>query len=198
MQTRNRFCFYDVTALAFIVCLAVLPATRAAACTNKFSNFTTCAFLNGVPADGDLTRIAMTKLIENSMRLEYDADASITKTEKCYLDYSQFRCLASTNSAPTLVNGVTTYTFSAPCASDGTRLKPCYELCRLFYKECYNREDSTTEAACLLTSAPKGETKCFGSNGVLGMKSSASTTAASWVIGPLALAVARLSMSSSF
>jgi hypothetical protein len=204
MQKRIRVCLTitnSIVVLAALASIAVLPRADAAACVNKFANFTTCSFLNGVPADGDLTRIATTLTIQANIKKDYDADASISKTEACWLKYVEFQCLAQASSPwkQSLNNAPMDYMTSAPCHSDGTRLKPCYKLCTNFYKDCYTKKtEDDIDTACQLYSAKKDEDKCFGDDGVIGMKNSASASAASWAIAPLALAVARLSMSSSF
>lgn len=89
--------------------------------------------------------------------------------------------------------------WSAPCDAYGKRLKPCWNLCTNLHEKCY--KDSGIELTDLCTkldAEKKDNNKCYGTDGVLGMKSSASLKAASWAVAPLALAVARLGMSSSF
>ena len=172
--------------LVCILALAALPAAQSAACVNKFANFTTCAYLNGVPADGDLALVTKTKQIESSVKLEYEADPNVIKSEACLLMYNEFKCLQKTTSP----------IYSAPCADDGTRLKPCFAMCTALYTTCYKRDAIQIDFDCTLLSVPKTDAKCFGSNGVLGMKSAAGALSASWAVAPLALAVARLGASS--
>ena len=193
MQKRIRVCLTitnSIVVLAALASIAVLPRADAAACANKFTNFTTCKFLNGVPADGDLNRIAATEIIQAQIEKSYAADTDISKTEECWFKYVEFQCLSKS------ANGAAT---SAPCHSDGTRLKPCYKLCTNFYEKCYKDKTATAiDLTCQIYSEKQDVNKCFGDDGVIGMKNSASASAASWAIAPLALAVARLSMSSSF
>lgn len=184
-----------------LICLAGLATTSAQACTNKYTNFTTCRFLNGVPADGDLARIESTLMIQSSIQKNYKDDMKITHSEECWLLYSEFSCLSMPHMGGTIAigDGPKNPVYSAPCATDGTRLKPCYKMCENLYKKCYEASDLLVESICYSIEAEKKDNnKCYGTDGVLGMKSSASLKAASWAVAPLALAVARLGMSSSF
>jgi len=204
MQPPIRACYPAVARIASLVCLAclaVLPTARAQACVHKYTNYTTCSFLNGVSADGSLARIESTKIIQADLKKNYEADPDIsTRTEACWLKYVEFQCLslASRIDKQAFGDAALDYTYSAPCASDGTRLKPCYAMCVSLYETCYKKNDLSVEKRCEAAAAAKDVTKCYGTDGVLGMKNSASSATASFAVVPLALAVARLGMSSSF
>jgi hypothetical protein len=139
-------------------------------------------------------------MIQADLKKNYAADAEITKTEECWLKYVEFQCLAKAASSTkfALGNDPMDYVTSAPCASDGTRLKPCYRLCVNFFEKCYKKTAIQVDFTCQMYTAKPDDNKCFGTDGVLGMKNSASAAAASWAVAPLAFAVARMSMYSSF
>jgi len=135
-----------------------------------------------------------TQLMQMELKKNYDGDIDIkTKTEACWLSYLELMCVA----LPTyVVNKDSGY--SAPCASDGTILRPCNGMCVNFYKKCSEMNDLDIGNKCTALADKPNADKCYGSAGVLGMKNSASSATASFAIVPLALAVARLGMSSSF
>lgn len=196
MQSPIRGCSSAVariTCLVCFACLAVLP-TASAQCKQKYTNLTTCSFLNGVSASGDITNMQNTQLMQMELKKNYDGDIDIkTKTEACWLSYLELMCVA----LPTyVVNKDSGY--SAPCASDGTILRPCNGMCVNFYKKCSEMNDLDIGNKCTALADKPNADKCYGSAGVLGMKNSASSATASFAIVPLALAVARLGMSSSF
>ena len=190
MQPRSHTC---ALVLICLICLAGLATTSAQACKNKFANFTTCAMLNGVRADGDAERVKYTNIIDSLVREKYESDTRIRKTNECWQEYVGFHCVA----LPSMNDDKTIDKYSAPCASDGTRLRPCNSICVNFYQKCYKLTAWQVFSACEVLSDIPEVTKCYGTDGVLGMTSSASLKATSWAVALLALAVARLGMSSS-
>ena len=156
--------------LVLALCVLSLPVVRAqAACDNAFANFTTCTVLNGVPADGDFVCVKKTLAIEAEVLLAYSKDNMITRNDACKQVFAAFECVQTTNHPQqSFVTGKWVDLFSAPCKSDGLRLKPCYEWCVKFQQTCYTRTQTGIEFECTFSSAEQGGV-CFGDNGVRGM-----------------------------
>jgi hypothetical protein len=181
-----------------VLCLAFLHTTHAAACTNTFVNLTTCAAFNGQPADGD-GGPARAKYLQLEVARLYDADPLIDKNDVCKALFYTHHCLINgqggsfVKDVPAMI-----YTYSAPCAADGTRIRsPCFESCLEFHRLCYfGMVLSQRSEICNTQAAPRASNVCFGDNAALGMKafttnpSAAPALAASTFLAPLALFVA--------
>ena len=176
-----------------VVLLAFLHTTHAAACTNTFANYTTCSAINGLAASGDAASMTRTSTLDAQINSNRAADDKLAKTAECTLQYNQFNCLAQGVGLSTTINGAKVPYYSAPCHADGSHLLPCYAWCLSFRRACYAPTDATTlDLQCGSFSANNGDNKCFGDNGILGMKatSAAPALAASTFLAPLALFVA--------
>ena len=164
-----------------LVCLAflhVLPAVRAAqTCTQKFEGLTTCSTFNGAFASGSALSLNETKVLDLAFATAFDnpVNKDVKKSDQCRSLYNTFGCLRSVN-APTAAGGVQA---SAPCDSAGMRMKPCKALCLELTARCFPHKYkpmAEIDKECTDFSAPPG-IECFGTNGVLGMKSAAPAAA---------------------
>jgi hypothetical protein len=155
--------------LAFALFVLISDVRGQTACGNTFANFTTCAALNGVPADGEFARVKMTLGIEAEVLDAYSKDNMITRNDACKQAFASFECVKMMNyDQQSFVAGKWVDVFSAPCREDGLRLKPCYEWCLKLQQTCYTRTQTGAEFECVFASAERGGA-CFGDNGVLGM-----------------------------
>jgi hypothetical protein len=177
-----------------VLCLAFLHTTHAAACTNTFANYTTCAAINGLAASGDAATFARTSTLDAQVDRNRVEDEYLAKTPECTLQYNKFKCISLGVGSTTTVYGAKVPYFSAPCHADGSHLLPCYAWCLDFRRACY--APSTAMALdnhCSNMAAKNGDNKCFGDNGILGMKAvtiipaAAPALLASTFLAPLAL-----------
>lgn len=171
---------HSLTRISCIVCLAFLPvlpsAHAAQTCTQKFEGLTTCSAFNGVFASGSALSLASTKMMDPLLALSFDTpqNKDIKKSDECRALFNTFLCLTAVNDQP----AAGASQLSAPCDSSGVRMKPCKALCLELIARCYPykyKPMAEIEQQCTDQSASPG-IECFGTNGVLGMKSAASAT----------------------
>jgi hypothetical protein len=155
--------------LALFILYLTAVCRAQSTCVKAFANFTTCAVLNGVPADGDFARVKKTLAIEAEVLLAYSKDNMITRNDACKQAFAAFECVKTTNNPQqSFVAGKWVDLFSAPCKSDGLRLKPCYEWCVKLQQTCYTKSELQIEFDCSFMSVNQGGA-CFGDDGVRGM-----------------------------
>lgn len=156
--------------LTLALCMLLPAVSRAqSTCVHTFANFTTCASLNGVPADGDFARVKKTLGIDTEVLLAYSQDNAIIRSDACKTAYVALQCVRTVNHPQqSLVDGKWVDLFSAPCRPDGLRLRPCYEWCVKLQQTCYTKRELQIEIDCTFLSAQQGGA-CFGDIGVRGM-----------------------------
>jgi hypothetical protein len=201
-SARAPFVLLLCVLVFFVAFLQTTHAQITTTCTQRYANFTTCSIRNGLAADGDAA--SMKRLVDDErlIRLDYEQDMKIYKSgdkaAECLKRFNEFRCINQPLKPGTTLMGISTNYYSAPCNKDSVGLRPCYEWCIDFRKYCYEpykgeawMVDSAYAFDCQITNAmPKGDNKCFGDNGILGMKSAAPALLASRFLVQLAFAAA--------
>ena len=163
--------FFPHRACAALVLLSVVAVVRAD-CNGTLSGLTTCAVLNGVPAIGELTaaEIELAKSsLEGNIRQLWNSTPTLHTVPACKPAFETFSCVLLSSPLAVL-----------SCNGTATPLHPCYDWCIEYMTTCMPGLPPVDMAAsCLSVSPPSADAKCFGSNGVLGMKPKPATPAPS-------------------
>jgi hypothetical protein len=184
--------------------LALFSVAHAATCPSIFANMTTCKILNGLPALGSGSQIT-TLGVSGFRNLDILGNTTITlnlpvtkNTIECKAKLIEFSCIYATAGSLTAdATGAMLPTYATTCNDDGTQMKPCYAWCIEFYSTCALPPYSTyPDSICKDNTAT---TKCYGNDGVKGMKPGSATGSAAMarpyppsVVLPLAVAVVGL------
>jgi hypothetical protein len=122
-------------------------------------------------------------------------------TTACKAVMTEFACISATFGSKQEVNGNTVPTYATTCNDvDGTQMKPCRDWCLEIYKTCTVSPYNTNEmSAVMCIGEDFATTKCYGNDGINGMRPGSPTGSAAnsrpsppSVVLPLAAAAAGL------
>jgi hypothetical protein len=149
--------------------LCALLCAHAAPCTRTFANMTTCAVLNGVPANGTQLEISATNKIQSVVTTMYASHAvwGRSPSDACRAVFYAYNC-ALLLEARSGIAGDGPYMYAGVCDAAGGHMRPCRAWCEQFYWVCYGLlPEFLVDNQCAGTSY-SGE--CFGDAGVRGMR----------------------------
>ena len=190
-----------------LVLFGMLSVTHAATCPAKFANLTTCKIMNGWPALGSGSQITYLgglgfKSLDAQMNTTVAVGLTMSKdTTACKTVMTEYACISATFGSKQEVNGITVPTYATTCNDDdGTPMKPCRDWCLEIYRTCTNSPTNTEGMSLVMCAGDDlATTKCYGNDGVKGMKPGSATGSAAIprpyppsVVLPLAVAAVGL------
>jgi hypothetical protein len=157
--------------------LCALFCAHAAPCTRTFANMTTCAVLNGVPANGTQLEVSGTNKIQSVVATMWTAGASIltngayvgrSSSDACRATFYAYNCAMLLESRSGIA-GDGPYMYAGVCDTTGAHMRPCLAWCHQYHQVCYGLQPQFLINNECAGNAPLGSPQCFGAAGVNGM-----------------------------